>query len=260
MKRNFILFALFVLMSMGVSAQWTKPVAPASVPMQTNEAFYLYNPAADAFFLGANDWNTRASVSPTKGYKVWIEKYELDDISYYLTSDVETKGQVMYTFIDGVESIWVDRNKTDDVQKLFTFEAQDDGTYRIGLSPENRSFNPETYPGAYLGLIPEKNDTRIYLCDTSSYYPPFYDPELWQTKWNFVTPSEYETYMTKKQAYEAAVALKANIDKALAENEGIDISSVQAVYDNTTSTAEQLNKAAEDLVWMVVESRLQEYR
>ena len=253
MKRLFTFFALSVLMAVGAYAQWTKPAAPASVPLQIGETLYLYNPAADAFFLGANEWNTRASVSATKGYKVWIEKYELDDISYYLTSDVETKEQVMCTFIDGVESIWVDRNKADDVQKLFTFEAQDDGTYRIGLSPENRSFNPETYPGAYLGLIPEKNDTRIYLCDTSSFYPPFYDPELWQTKWNFVAPSEYEAYVGKKQAYEAAVALKANIDKALAENEGIDISSIQAVYDNTASTVEQLNKAAEDLVWLVVE-------
>lgn len=253
MKKLFTFLALSVLMVVGAYAQWTKPAAPASVPLQTGETLYLYNPDADGFFLGANDWNTRASVSGTKGYKVRIEKYELDDISYYLADSVETKGQVMYTFIDGVESIWVDRNKADEVQKLFTFEAQDDGTYRIGLSPENRSFNPGTYPGAYLGLIPEKNDTRIYLCDTSTYYPPFYDPELWQTKWNFVTPSEYEAYVGKKQAYEAAVALKANIDKALAENEGIDVSSIQAVYDNTASTVEQLNKAAEDLVWLVVE-------
>lgn len=253
MKKLFTFLALSVLMVVGAYAQWTKPAAPASVPLQTGETLYLYNPDADGFFLGANDWNTRASVSGTKGYKVWIEKYELDDISYYLADSVETKGQVMYTFIDGVESIWVDRNKADDVQKLFTFEPQEGGTYRIGLSPENKSFNPETYPGAYLGVIPEKNDNRIYLCDTSTYYPPYYDPELWQNEWYFVAPAEYQSYVDKKVVYEAAVALKAAIDKALAENAGIDIAAVQAVYDNTASTAEQLNKAAEDLVWLVVE-------
>ena len=253
MKKLFTFLALSVLVVMGAHAQWTKPAAPASVPLQTGETLYLYNPDADAFFLGANDWNTRASVSATKGYKVWIEKYELDDISYYLADSVETKSQVMYTFIEGVEGIWVDRNKADDVQKLFTFEPQEGGTYRIGLSPENRSFNPEGYPGAYLGLIPEKNDTRIYLCDTASYYPPYYDPELWQTRWAFVTPAEYESYIAKKITYEAAVALKAAIDKALAENQGIDISAVQAVYDNPASTTEQLRKAADDLVWIVVE-------
>ena len=253
MKKLFTFLALSVLLVMGANAQWTKPAAPATVPLQTDETLYLYNTAADAFFLGANDWNTRASVSPTKGYKVWIEKYELDDISYYLADSVETKSQVMYTFIEGVEGIWVDRNKTDDVQKLFTFEAQENGTYRIGLSPANKSFTPEAYPGAYLGLVPEKNDNRIYLCDTSTYYPPYYDPELWQTDWAFVTPAEYESYIGKKVTYEAAVALKAAIDKALAENEGIDIASVQAVYDNPASTTEQLRQAADDLVWIVLE-------
>ena len=253
MKRRISLVVMAVLMCVGVYAQWTKPAAPNSVPMQTNEALYLYNPDADAFFLGANDWSTRASVSGTKGYKVWIEKYELDDISYYLADSVETKGKIMYTFLDGVESIWVDREKTDDVEKLFTFEAQSDGTYRIGLSPENRTFNPERYPGAYLGLIPEKKDSRIYLCDTTTYFAPFYEPELWQNKWHFVTPAEYQAYVDKKIVYEAAVALKAAIDKAVAENAGINVSSVQAVYDNGNSTVEQLNAAAEALVQLVID-------
>ena len=238
---------------LGVSAQWSKPAPPASVPMQTDEALYLYNPEADGFFLGANDWETRASVKGTKGYKIFLEKYELDDISYYLADSVETKGKIMYTFIDGVESIWVDREMESTVEKLFTFEKQSDGTYYIGLSPVNVNFNSENYPGAYLGLIPEKNDSRIYLCDTSSYFPPYYDPELWQNKWYFVAPAEYESYVDKKITYEAAVALKEDIDKALAENEGIDIASVQAVYNNTASTAEQLNAAAETLVQLVIE-------
>ena len=75
MKKLFTFLALSVLMVVGAYAQWTKPAAPASVPLQTGETLYLYNPDADGFFLGANDWNTRASVSGTKGYKVCIEKY-----------------------------------------------------------------------------------------------------------------------------------------------------------------------------------------
>ena len=238
---------------LGISAQWSKPTPPASVPMKTDEALYLYNPEADGFFLGANDWNTRASVEGTKGYKIFVEKYEFDDLSYYLADSVETKGKIMYTFIDGVESIWVDREMESTVEKLFTFEKQSDGTYYIGLSPVNVNFNSEKYPGAYLGLIPEKNDNRIYLCDTSSYFPPYYNPELWQNKWYFVAPAEYQSYVEKKITYEAAVTLKTNIDKALAENQGIDIASVQAVYNNTSSTAEQLDAAAAALVQLVID-------
>ena len=253
MKRACTFLALSVLMVVSLFAQWTKPAAPASVPLQTGETLYLYNRDADAFFLGANDWGTRASVSSTKGYKVWVEKYDLDDISYYLADSVETKSTVMYTFIDAVDAIYVDREKTSTNDKLFTFEEQGDGTYRIGLSPANTTFTPERYPQAYLGIIPEMNDTRIYLCDTSSYYPPFYDPEKWQNVWYFVAPAEYSAYIDKKVTYEAAVALKAAIDKALAENAGIDISAIEAVYNNGASTVAELTKAAEDLVWLVVE-------
>ena len=252
MKQRFSLVAVAVLMCVGAFAQWTKPAAPASVPLKANEALYLYNPDADAFFLGANDWGTRASVNGTKGYKVWIEKYELDDISYYLADSVENKGKVMYTFIDGVESVWVDREKETTEDKLFTFVDQGDGTYLIGLSPANRSFTAANHPGAYLGVIPEKNDTRVYLCDTSYYFPPYYNPELWQNRWSFVSPEEYQAYVDKKIVYEAAEALKAAIDKSLAENEGINIATVQAVYNNVNSTAEQLNAAAEELVQLVI--------
>lgn len=112
MKQKFSLVAMAMLICTSMFAQWTKPTAPASVPMQPDSELYLYNPAADGFYLGANDWNTRASIDGTKGYKVFIEKYELDDISYYLSSFVESKDKKMYTFLDGVESIWVDREKT----------------------------------------------------------------------------------------------------------------------------------------------------
>ena len=253
MKQKFSLVAMAMLICTSMFAQWTKPTAPASVPMQPDSELYLYNPAADGFYLGANDWNTRASIDGTKGYKVFIEKYELDDISYYLSSFVESKDKKMYTFLDGVESIWVDREKDTNDDKLFTFEKQNDGTYYIGLSPANRTFTPDNYPNAYLGIIPEKEDTRVYLCDTSSYFPPYYDPELWQNKWYFVAPDEYQSYVGQKIIYLAAVSLKAAIDKALAENQGIDIASVQAVYNNSSSTAEQLNEAAALLTEIVIE-------
>ena len=254
MKKLLTFLALSVLVAVGAYAQWTKPAAPASVPLQTGETLYLYNSDADAFFLGANDWETRASVSPTKGYQVCIEKYDLDDISYYLSSVVENKeNKVLYTFIDGLDNIWVDQTKESEHDKLYTFEDQGDGTYRIGMSPANRVYIPATYPGAYLGVIPEMDDTRLYFCDSMKYNLPTFHPENYQTTWYFVAPENYQTYVTAKANYLAAVALKSAIDKALAENEGIDIAAIEAVYNNPASTAAELDKAAEDLVWLVVD-------
>ena len=237
MKKLLTFLALSVLVAVGAYAQWTKPAAPASVPLQTGETLYLYNSDADAFFLGANDWETRASVSPTKGYQVCIEKYDLDDISYYLSSVVENKeNKVLYTFIDGLDNIWVDQTKESEHDKLYTFEDQGDGTYRIGMSPANRVYIPATYPGAYLGVIPEMADTRLYFCDSMKYNLPTFHPENYQTTWYFVAPENYQTYVTAKANYLAAVALKSAIDKALAENEGIDIAAIEAVYNNCSRT------------------------
>lgn len=63
------LFVASLLMSISSFAQWAKPAAPAVAPMSVDEECYLYNKGADGFLLGANDWETRASVSPTLGPK-----------------------------------------------------------------------------------------------------------------------------------------------------------------------------------------------
>lgn len=75
---RFTLFVAFLLMSVASFAQWTKPAAPAVAPMTVGAELYLYNQGADGFLVGANDYGTRASVSPTLGHKVYIEKGTAD--------------------------------------------------------------------------------------------------------------------------------------------------------------------------------------
>lgn len=62
-----------LLVTTSMWAQWTKPAPPAVQEMKVGEECYLYNKMADGFLLGANDWNTRASISQTLGHKVYIE-------------------------------------------------------------------------------------------------------------------------------------------------------------------------------------------
>ena len=215
-------------------AQWTKPAAPASMPLTVGEECYLYNIGADAFFLGANDWSTRGSVSKTRGYKVYIEKYESETVawdgeSYYLTSYIEDgapKGQVLCTFISGWDNIWVDRAKTDPEDKAFTFQQQADGTYRIGMSNQNTTFTLEVYSDAWIGLIPSKADTRLYLCEE---YSTAYDFSTCQLSWIFVKPADYEAYLAKSKQYDAALALGALIDDAKTRFPGLDISSAFSI-------------------------------
>ena len=240
-------------------AQWAKPSLPAKKALALDEVVYLFNPGAEGFFLGANDWSTRASISPTRGYKVTIEKYvtenatDWDGKSYFITSYVEDgapAGQTLCTFISGWDNIWVDRAKTDPEDKAFTFEAQANGNYRIGLSPQNREYNAEAYEGAYLGIIPSRGDTRIYLCDP---YAAAYDFSTCLIDWYFVSPADYTAYTTAVKQYIAATALGQAIEDAKTRFPNVDISSANSVYNNTASTDAELEAALQNLTLLLMD-------
>ena len=259
MKTKFNLCVAMLLCSICAMAQWSKPAVPLGTTLKTGEEVYLYNVEADAFFLGANDYLTRASVDGTRGYKVWLEKYEEDDISYYITDYIEdgwNAGNTLCVYMsndNGPENVWIDNAKDTETDKLFTFEKLGDDTFKIGLSPVNKYNNPETYADTYLGLIPEKNDTRLYLCDPQTFPAPDFDVEKFQTTWKILLPAEYTAYVTAKKTWIAAVNLGEEIIVAKEENAGIDISEIEAVYNDLSSTEEQLKAASAKLVKMVMD-------
>ncbi len=258
MKTKLLLFASLMLWSVGIFAQWTKPTPPAGEELKAGDEIYLYNVEADAFFLGANDWGTRASVNPTHGHKVWLEAYPDDANSYYITNYVEqgnSANQILCLFIGkDEEDLWVDQAKETETDKLFTFNAQGDGTYKIGLSDKNKDFTPTAYEDTYLGLMPSKDATRLYLCNP--YYFIEYANNM-QVIWKLVSPANYSDYVSKKIIWLAAEKLGAAITKAETENEGIDITTVKNVYNNPESSAEQLNAAGEELVQIVMDFQTQ---
>ena len=258
MKTKLFFLATLLTCSIGAMAQWVKPDLPSGTTLKTAEEVYLYNVEADAFFLGANEYLTRASVDGTRGYKVWLDKYAEDDISYYITNYIEdgwNAGNTLCVYMandNGPENVWIDNAKDTETDKLFTFEKLGDDTFRIGLSHVNKYNNPTNYADTYLGLIPEKNDTRLYLCDPQTFPVPDYDTEKFQTTWKILLPAEYTAYVTAKKTWLAAVSLGEEIEKAKTENVGIDISEIEVVYNNFSSTEEELKAASAKLVKMVI--------
>ncbi len=243
MKKISVLVAS-ILMTMGARAQWVKPAAPQAQPMQAGTECYLFNIDAEGFLVGANDWGTRASVSPTLGHKVIIEEGTAEG-SYYLVNYVLQGGmanQWAYMFIDDPTNIYVDNTKEGKQNNQYTLEALGDNVYKIGLSPENKDYTNDLM--AYIGAIPEKQDTRLYLCDPAN---EGYDFEGCQMRWVFTSEANYQTYIVARANYDAAMELGKVIDEAKA-TPGVDYSEAEAVYNNTASTAEQLDAAREALV------------
>ncbi len=250
MKKS-TLVAASLLCSMASYAQWTKPAYPQAQELKVGEECYLLNIDAGGFLRGGNDWGTRASYDPTHGHKIYIEKFEDEDVtwdgeSYLIKNFVEQGGmanQLGYMYSDNTTSIWMDQAKNlTNGQQGYTFVSQSDNVYKIGfakVNSEDRSYTG-AWADAWLGSIPEMNDTRLYVCLPGS---EVYNVENYQVRWIFVSPTDYTTYTTKLIQFNAAEALGKAIEKAKTENEGIDLSEVEVVYNNTASTAEQLTAA-----------------
>lgn len=238
MKRQFLLSVGALVSVFTTAMAWEKPAAPASQPLVADGATeqYLYNIGADGFLLGANDYNTRASVSTTKGYK-WQVNLVDETMGYYTFTDyVETKKGWLRMFCDSGTGIWVDNNNGAN-NSTWTVIPGDGNIFKIGN---------EAIEG-FLGIRPaETNDTRCYFTSVEDFAE-----ETMSTDWYSVTEEEYNRYVAAVLIYRAAVDLKAAIDDAKAQYPNIDLSAQEAVYNNPEATEEEL-RAAIDAVKEIV--------
>ena len=238
------------LLCITAMAQWTKPAAPTAQAPATGTELYLFNTGAEAFFVGANEYGTRASFSPVSGHRVVLVASADDAESYQLTNAADAADTFLPLYILGVDGVWVDESGNNTGDDLFTLLPQGDGKYQIGLSPLNSEYNPTLYADTYLGIIPEKGDTRLYLTDPQTFVDgDGYTTAGFQTTWIFVLPADYTTYTTAMKAYLASEELAAMIAKAQQTTGLADgaLTAAQAVYADATSTEEALTNATATL-------------
>lgn len=259
MKKTLLLLAAVLLSSAAAFAQWTKPTlqtpdlqGQALVKDGTTEQ-YLYNVEKKAFFLGANDWQTRASVSDTLGALVKMV-YEEETEAYRIYNYVYKFNEFRCMFADNQEAIWVDNNNGAHVN-MWQFEEVDGGIffkiYNDGLGKTEEAKEGLGY--GYLSAPLSINDTRLYL--TSWFLADETRGEA-GANWMSVAPEAYDAYVAELKGtyavydaelarYNAAMALKAYLEKAAAEGNGADLSAEWAVYNDTTSSLEALQAALE---------------
>lgn len=184
-------FLALVLMFVGMVSALAQPVAPkapeapaapkasAFVTDGSTEQ-YLYNVEAKGFFIGANDWGTRASFSAEKGYKVRMA-VNADGQTYTLNN--EAKGGNSAD-CQGVDQIWVDgAGRAGD--GLWTVTVADDGSFKLG----------NTNVAGFLSVLPSKNDTKLYMSEADEA----------QSVWIAVSAEDYAAYLETVPAYQEAV-------------------------------------------------------
>lgn len=139
-----------------------------------NTVQYLYNVETGTFVIGANEWNTRASVSPDGGYQFKVK--DNGDGTFTLNDYVETKGVWSAVFADNGEGIWVDNLRGANVNGWVITE-NGDSTYTIT--------NPGAREGHNLGVSADLADNRLYLDSDSNN----------GTTWAFINANDYMEYL-----------------------------------------------------------------
>jgi hypothetical protein len=211
-----------------------RPNVAKAEAFQVDTEYYLFNTGARMFFVGANDWNTRASVG-TKGYKVKIQTADFaPDGAYEFTDCVETQNnewKCVFSTNDA-GAIWVDNSN--ETYRYWEF-TEVDGKYRISNS--DLATVADAASGAFLGWN-GTDDTRLYFVKPTT--------EGVGVDWVFVTEETYnawqETWASMKDQYDAAAELLTYLNSAKEQN--INVATEQAIYENEAATVEELNAAA----------------
>lgn len=213
---------------------------------------YFYNPVAKMFFASGNDWNTRASIAAF-GYEMWFQTSTEEDApagSYEFWDNCQHPDRVLgdkNMFTDDGGSTWVDHAAQ--ANYSWSVTKVGDNTYRfqnVALVADFPDFD-----GKYIGWKGDYADTRLYMLAEGEgaidWKAVSYDS--YQA---FVESKGYEVYKTACDCFSLALALKASLEEA--ETLGANIATQLAVYNNTSSTPDEL-KAANDAIKAIIEAR-----
>ena len=208
-----------------------KPAIPTEfASMAPDGIYYFYNVGSKLLFTQGNSYGTQASIGE-RGLKVKIEAK--DNGSYTLLDYVKTQGAwKWWWFVEGSNIMYVDYNNQPDF--LWEIKDKGDNVYRLSPSALNPNVSDNT---KFVGVRWTEDPTNTILySDCTEDDGSFID-------WKLIPEAAGDAYEVALDVYEASLALKEQLDKA--EEIGANVDDQIAVYNNTSSTVEEINAATE---------------
>ena len=265
MKRTITLFlCTFFAIAMN-AAEWVKPTVPqlspasAFVPSEekgSGDTYYLWNEEYGAFLGEGNDWNIRATMQPEKGLEFYFSKYKINDVwqegnyyfNTYTVANQSGRWDWMWIHIDNEYYCDTDYKEPGQNRQygsdapVWNYEVNGE-SLRILTGSLQPIWNEDTQGRKYYlgkprtGEGAEEGNTIIY---------PNCTPDD-NIDWRVVTKPNYEVFQTQLRTYKAAMELADAIAVSKEKYEGIDLSEVEEVYNNTSSTEDELKAAQEHI-------------
>lgn len=201
--------------------------ASTAVTIDGNTVQYLYNVGTKSYFLGANDWETRASASTSEGFKVKVQS--TGDNTVAIIDYVKKLNAWRKTFVADADGIWVDNDNGDNCDSWVITPG--DGN--------NFTISNTAFEGSFLGAL-TGSDTRLYLRAS--------DTENFQYTWYAVSETEYAANIEERKPVVAIYNASVPLWNALVEADALGVPGIDAyetIYGNEASTVEELNAALE---------------
>lgn len=278
MKKSLLtLVSVMLTTASALAAGWVEPIPEFTAPTIDGTPQFLYNTGAKGFFCGGNNYNTRASVSTSFGDSIYFQPVTDAEGSYYFRCypSVAKKGNFFFVSANTWDASWVDAPNDGKFHETLDETSDYPGVDKWALAPQGNNIY-KIYNTTTLGQIPEYDpvegvgyygiaeyfkgnaDTRAYFYDPSQTYTYVDEQGEEQTggvfsgtfydEWRFVSQEAYAEWFPKKAIFDAAIALGKAIDDAKEQYPGINLTDVEAVFNDYTSTLETLKNALEVLL------------
>lgn len=246
MKRCYFLAAM-MMVTMGLQAQREKPVPVGTTELQTSQntdgqQYYLYSKAGDFFYTSGNNWGTQATQGAT-GHQVYFRPFqddgetEWDGKRYVIRNWAnDTKGWDD-VFITGSYLVNDCSNRGNNV---WSAEWKGDEVRFYAAKFSKSAFDEDTYgQRVYIGYVPGDGTTWLQPTGIVASAEPI--------NWTLVKASDYDKWLADAELYQLAEDLYANIEEVKGVYPDIDLSQVEAIYNDANSTKEALTGAKDEI-------------
>lgn len=228
-------------------AQWSVPVPSKTQEMATDGTpQFLYNKDAGGFYTCGNEYGTRASI----GIQADSVKFVLIGNGNYNFCDYPSAKTVWYYLsCNSFDAMWTDApnstgSETYPNTDTWAVIPQGDGSYKFA----NNGYDPSYTLGVAEIYQGKKGDTRLYINDFEQTY---YDGEetvlsftgKFYDTWYFIDAEEYESLKPQVEKYLCAKNLISAIENAKTDGIQHDFSKLEAIYNNSSSSLEELSEA-----------------
>ncbi len=246
----------FMVITGAFADEWKQPeYSGAYQALSTEDTVYIYNTASKLFLTEGNDWGTHATVG-TSGLlftvqKSIVEGSEWDGVTYIIKDSTEIGKAWKKMFITDLGNVYMDASESA-ADTCFRFVDMGNNTFNIVGADANPTWKGTgDYEGYTIGHYTDYRNSKDDVWTGSGVIYDYngdnsnYSSGEFNTTWAFVSKTDYTNYLQTLETYNTALELGTLIEKA--QTYGVDVKEALNVYENTSSTCNEIKAALETL-------------